>query len=133
MTMAYIPTPRQRFNSGYHDAQFDAERGTLRRVVAFGQQSPQQVSYSFDWYYAEGYERGVKDFARLGTRLHSSEPAWLDYVSTLVGSEPDALWHETYETEKAQLKDTLRLKKLEPRHLDECRAHANRSLGLTKG
>ena len=68
---------RVRFNWGFHDGTWDAERGKPRRVVPFGEQSPDQVSMQWDRFYADGYAAGLESFADLGRRDRSSEGAWI--------------------------------------------------------
>jgi hypothetical protein len=121
------PSPRISFNWGFHDAQWEAERQMPRIVVQYGDQSTKQVSHTFDHYYATGYAAGIDAYKRIGTRLQTSEPAWEAYRNSLVGSEPDALFEAIYEAEKAELRDCLRLKKLEHRHLEQCRDSAKRA------
>lgn len=68
---------RVRFNWGFHDATFDAERGKPKAVVDAGEQGMSQVSRTFDRFYADGYAQGLAAYRLLQSRPESSEPYWL--------------------------------------------------------
>ena len=62
---------RVRFNWGFHDGTFDAERAKVR-----------DVSEHFDEAYAAGYVRGVLDWKNTGKRAELSDAAWAAYQNT---------------------------------------------------
>lgn len=78
-------SPRVRFNWGYHDAGGDAKRGTCRALSMLGQQTVTQVSAEYDVAYYYGYQEGLRDFAKLGRALDSSEPAWVHCMEQVPG------------------------------------------------
>lgn len=62
---ADLAHPRIRFNWGYHDGAFEQVEFSKTR----------DMSTHFDWWYAQGYERGIAD-AKAGTYANNSCAAW---------------------------------------------------------
>lgn len=72
---ASLDAPRIRFNWGYHDARADVRLDSVREVAMTGDHTTRRVSAAFSYWYAAGYERGLRSAAAETT----STDAWVTF------------------------------------------------------
>jgi len=77
--METLNSPRLHFNTGYHCAISDSERGKPRNLILKGEGSMRTVSRAFNPHFYNGYKKGLEHFAR-GVQLGTpSTLAWKEF------------------------------------------------------
>lgn len=87
--------PQVRFNWGFHDATSDGKDGRPARDMA---------SHP-DPFYAAGYTNGWRVWEGLRQRPHSSEPTWLEYVTTTPGAREATRYAESKAATQSYIDD----------------------------
>lgn len=77
--VAHLTHPRVRFNWGFHDAASDARHGSPRELRQVGAQNETAVSAEFNFWYAHGYEAGLRA-VESGTSTDLSDAAWIAFT-----------------------------------------------------
>ena len=76
--METLNSPRLHFNTGYHCAIADSERGKPRNLILKGEGNMRTVSRAFNPHFFDGYKKGLEHFGK-GMQLETSAPAWKEF------------------------------------------------------